>query len=419
MSVDSAWLIVVVIIVRALMQKSPMYFRKILWALVGLRLIVPFSFQSPFSLVPNEVPQTADRVTRLVVADTVEKGLSFADVIPVFWTVVVIAFLIYGIMSYISLRLKILDGILVNGNVYQSEKIQSPFVCGFIKPKIYVPYGLDEATRNCVLKHEETHIKYADHIIKAIGFVVLCVHWFNPLVWVSYFLLCKDIELACDESVIKKYDADECKEYAKALLDLGVNKVKLSACPIAFGEVSIKKRIKSVITYKKASKLLVLASLCLCIGVSVCFMTEPAVTLKEKAEEVQISEEKKEVVTEKVTEPTKEPATEVTTEPAKDFEEKITEPTAEVVEQIPPAITEHEETAPVYDEEFQEKIRINKEEAYEEMIRASQREFFKYNTEYYVETTKNPMYYQAQEAGLFADDSEKENLSGILENRIE
>ena len=427
MSVDSAWLIIAVVFVRAFLQKSPMYFRKILWALVGLRLVIPFSFQSAFSLVPREVPQTADRVTQQVVDGTVEKGVSFADAVPVLWIAVGIVFLIYGVISYIRLRIKIIDGVLVNGNVYQSERIQSPFVCGFIKPKIFIPYGLDEATLNCVLKHEETHIKYADHVIKAFGFVVLCMHWFNPLVWVSYFLLCKDIELSCDESVIKKYDDAQCKEYAKALLDLGVNKVKLSACPIAFGEVSIKKRINSVVSYKKASKILVFASLCLCIGVSLCFMTEPEVTLKEKAEEIQISEEKKEVVTEKVTEPTKEPATEVTTEPAtevttepaKDLEEKITEPTAEVVEQITPAITKHEETVPVYDEEFQEKIRINKEEAYEEMIRISQREFFKYNTEYYVETTKNPMYYQAQEAGLFADDSEKENLSGILENRIE
>lgn len=411
MSVDSAWLIIAVIAVRAFLQKSPMYFRKILWIFVGLRLVVPFSFQSPFSLVPHEVPQTADRVAVQVTAGTVEKSLSFVDVVPALWIAVSIAFLIYGIISYIRLRIKILDGVLINGNVYQSERIQSPFVCGFIKPKIYMPYGLDEVTRNCVLKHEETHIKYADHIIKAVGFVVLCIHWFNPLVWVSYFLLCKDIELSCDESVIKKYDDSQCKEYAKALLDLGVNRVKLSACPIAFGEVSIKKRIKSVINYKKASKILVLASLCLCIGVLVCFMTEPEVPLKKKTEQVHVPEEKNT--------PSKEKVSELVTEATTESETEIVESTTEVVVQVTRATTEYEETAPVYDEEFKETIIINKEEAHEEMIRASQREFFKYNTEYYVETTKNPMYYQAQEAGLFADDSERENLSGILENRLE
>lgn len=413
MSVDSVWLIIAVIVVRGFMQKSPMYFRKILWAFVGLRLVIPFSFQSSFSLVPDKVPQTADRVAGQVIADSVEKGLSFTDIIPILWIAIGFAFLIYGTISYIRLRLKILDGVLVNRNIYQSEKIQSPFVCGFIKPKIYLPYGLDEATQNCVLKHEETHIKYADHIIKAVGFVVLCVHWFNPLVWAAYFLLCKDIELSCDENVIKKYDDTQCKEYAKALLDLGVNKVKLSACPIAFGEVSIKKRIKSVISYKKASKALVLASLCLCIGVSLCFMTEPKEALKEKTEELQVSEKTTEPITEKVTEPTKE----ATTEPEKDVEKNIVEPTTEVVEQVTQAAVEYEETAPVYDVEPQEEI--NKDEAYEEIILISQREFLKYSYGGYVEKTTNPMYYQAKEAGVFADSSEKENLAEILENRLE
>lgn len=418
MSVDSVWLIIAVIVVRGFMQKSPMYFRKILWAFVGLRLVIPFSFQSSFSLVPDKVPQTADRVAGQVIEGAVEKGLSFADAVPILWLAVGIGFLLYGIISYIRLRLKILDGVLINRNIYQSEKIQSPFVCGFIKPKIYVPYGLDEVTQNCVLKHEETHIKYADHIIKAIGFVVLCVHWFNPLVWVAYFLLCKDIEFSCDENVIKKYDDTQCKEYAKALLDLGVNKVKLSACPIAFGEVSIKKRIKSVISYKKASKALVLASLCLCVGVSVCFMTEPQEALKEKTEEVQVSEETpQKVTTQETTEKVTELTTEATTEPVKDVEKNIVEPATEVVEQVTQAAIEYEETVPVYDVEPQEEI--NKDEVYEEIILINQREFLNYNYGGYVEKTTNPMYYQAKEAGVFADSAEKENLAEILENRLE
>lgn len=114
-----------------------------------------------------------------------------------------------------------MDGVLVKDNIYHSDKIESPFVCGFIKPKIYLPFGLDETTQNCVLQYEKNHIKNADHIIKAVSFVVLSVHWFNPLVWVSCFLLCKDIELSCDESVIKKYDEIQCKQYARALLELG------------------------------------------------------------------------------------------------------------------------------------------------------------------------------------------------------
>ncbi len=366
MSVDSAWLIIAVIVVRSLLQKSPMYFRKILWSLVGLRLLIPFSFESALSLVPHNVPQTADIVAGQVVAATASQGLSFEDVVPALWIAVGVAFLIYGIISYIRLRLKIIDGVLVKDNIYQSDKIQSPFVCGFIKPRIYVPYGLDEATQDCVLKHEETHIKYADHIIKAFGFVILCIHWFNPLVWFSYFLLCKDIELSCDESVIKKYDDTQCKQYAKALLDLGVNKVKLSACPIAFGEVSIKKRIKSVINYKKASKFLVIASVCLCVGVSLCFMTEPETPLKEKVEEVEVLEETTEPATEKVTEPTTEPSTEATTEPTTEpVTEPETEPVAEVYEVV-------EETPTVDYEELNSIIESQKERAREEAIRRNE-----------------------------------------------
>lgn len=314
MSVDSAWLIIAVIIARAVLQKAPMYFRKILWGLVGLRLIIPFSFESSLSLVPQQVQQTTDTVVEQVVVAPVKQGLSFHEIAPYLWIAVGVGFLVYGIISYIKLKLKIIDSILVKDNIYYSDRIDSPFVCGFIKPRIYLPYGLDEETQNCVLEHEKTHIKFADHFIKTLSFIILCVHWFNPLVWVAYFMLCKDIELSCDESVVKKCSSDQCKQYAKALLELGVHKVKFTACPVAFGEVSIKKRIKSVISYKKASKILVMASLFLCLGVSVCFMTEPEVNLKEKVEEVELQEETTEPVTEKVTEVVTEPETEPATE---------------------------------------------------------------------------------------------------------
>jgi beta-lactamase regulating signal transducer with metallopeptidase domain len=146
MSIDSAWLIIAVIIARFALQKAPMYFRKILWGLVGLRLVIPFSFQSALSLVPNNAPQTAEIVAGQVVADNVAQEITFADVVPVLWTVVGIGFLIYGIISYIKLKIKISDSVLVENNIYHSDKIESPFVCGFIKPKIYLPYGLNEVT---------------------------------------------------------------------------------------------------------------------------------------------------------------------------------------------------------------------------------------------------------------------------------
>lgn len=411
MSVDAAWLIGAVIIVRALLQKSPMYFRKILWGLVGIRLLLPFSFESVLSLVPDETHQVTDRVVAQVTAAPVEEALSFFDIAPFIWCIVGIGFLIYGIISYLRLRMKIIDGTLVNGNVYQSERIQSPFVCGFIKPKIYLPYGLDEITKKCVLQHERTHIKFADHIIKAVGFVVVCVHWFNPLVWVSYFLLCKDIELSCDESVIKKYDADECKQYAKALLDLGVNKVKLSACPIAFGEVSIKKRIKSVISYKKASKVLILASLCLCVGVSVCFMTEPEVKAKEsespKVSVEEITEPATAVVTEPVTEPNKEPEAEPDPKPAAKSDARLT--TQSTTEPVV------ESTTQIVIEKINESDNTEITKPFIVVEAPTFRNPF--DTARYEEY--DPVRDEAADAGVFANSEEKDALIAILENNNE
>ncbi len=326
MSVDASWLIAVVLIARFLLNKAPMYFRKILWGLVGLRLLIPFSFESSLSLMPEEAPKTVDRVVQQTVVAPAQQGLSFMNIIAIVWVAVGVAFLGYGIISYLKLKWKIFDGVLYKENIYYSDKIESPFVCGFIKPRIYLPYGLKEETEKCVLQHEKMHIKHGDHILKYLGFVTLCIHWFNPLVWVSYFLLCKDIELSCDESVVKKYDAHGCKQYAKALLELGVNKVRLSACPVAFGEVSIKKRIKSVVNYKKAGKVLVCASLGLCVAVAVCFMTEPEVQAKVKevekvVEEVSSTEPITEAVTEDVKEPETEPQSSLPTQP----ETEITE----------------------------------------------------------------------------------------------
>ena len=368
MSVNSAWLIIAVIIVRAVLQKAPMYFRKILWGLVGFRLLIPFSFESSFSLVPHETQQTAHRVVGQVVAAPVEQGISFEEIVPVLWMAVGFAFFAYGFISYIKLRLKIIDSILVEDNIYRSEKIDSPFVCGFIKPKIYLPYGLDEVTQNCVLQHEKTHIKFADHIIKAISFVVLCIHWFNPLVWVSYFLLCKDVELSCDESVVRKYDSEGCKQYARALLELGVNKVKFTACPVAFGEVSIKTRIKSVVNYKRASKILVLVSLCLCIGVSVCFMTEPEVEAKEGELDKVVVEETTKESTESATESVTERATESVTEratelPAEPQSEPVIESVTEVsTEKVTQQTVDYEETVKDTEELYDDSIFENEED---------------------------------------------------------
>lgn len=357
MSFDAAVIVVVVVLTRALIYKAPKYFCKILWGLVGLRFCIPFSLKSALSLMPEQDPEAVSRVASQVMATPVEQGISFIEVLSVVWLGVGALLLTYGFLSYFKLKLKILDSVLLKDNIYQSERIDSPFVCGFIKPKIYLPYGLEKETMECVLQHEKNHIKNGDHILKYLGFAVLCVHWFNPLAWVSYFLLCKDIELSCDESVVKHYDADGCRSYAKALLELGVNKVKLSACPVAFGEVSIKTRIKSVIKYRKAGKVLVLLSLCLCAVVAVCFMTEPVVKAKdiEKRPEKIVSEETNEPATEKVTEPTTEAVTEPTTEP---FTEPATESVEEVYEVVEEPTVDYEELNSIIESQ---KVRLREE----------------------------------------------------------
>ena len=338
MSVDGAWLIVAVMVARFLLHKAPKYFRKILWVLVGIRLVIPFSFESVFSLMPEKVNDATQTVSQGV-ADTLtqQQTFSFIDVLPYIWAVVASLLIVYGIISFVKLKYKIFDAVIYKDNIYLSEKAESPFVYGFIKPKIYIPYNLDDKTRECILQHENTHIKYADHILKIVGFAILCIHWFNPLVWVSYFLFCKDIELSCDESVIKKYDKDGCKDYAKALLDIGVNRVRFSACPIAFGEVSIKERINNTLNYKKAGRVFVCFSVLLCVGVAVCFMTKPEAQAKENVQsEVRNPESVTEVVTEKETEkPTEKESEPITEEVTENITENIQKQPAPVDTQTP------------------------------------------------------------------------------------
>ena len=401
MSVNSAWLIIAVIICRAFLQKAPKYFCKILWGLVGLRLVLPFSIKSALSLIPGESQQTTSQAVGQVVSAPAEAGVSATDLLPFIWVAVGVAFLIYGLISYVRLKLKIMDAVLLKENVYQSERVDSPFVCGFFKPKVYLPYGLDEITQTCVLQHEKNHIKNMDHIIKAVGFCVLCVHWFNPLVWVAYFLLCKDIELACDEGVIKNYDNEGCKQYAKALLELGVNKVKLNACPVAFGEVSIKKRIKSVIAYKRAGKVLVLLSLFLCTVVALCFMTDPEIKAKS-------NESKAEEVVEQVVEPT----TEVEiTEKAEETTEAVTEVVTEAPVEESQVNADNGNASPTYSADFVDTIEANKHEVREDLIRMEEIDYNRFNPFYEPETT-DPMYSNAQDAGVFTDYSDNMGFVG-------
>ena len=178
-------------------------------------------------------------------------------------------------MSYWRLRRKVCEAVILRGNIYQSEKVGSPFVLGIIRPKIYLPYHMDSREMDHVIAHEQTHIRRRDHWWKPLGFLLLTIHWFNPLMWLSYVLLCRDIELACDEKVIREMGNEQRADYTQALVACSVGRRVIAACPLAFGEVGVKERVKSVMNYKKPAFWIVLASVIVCAAAAVCFLTNP------------------------------------------------------------------------------------------------------------------------------------------------
>ena len=190
--------------------------------------------------------------------------------------------LLYTMFSTLRLRCRVREAVRLRGNIYQSERIDSPFVLGTISPKIYLPYRMDSRDQQHVIAHEQAHLRRGDHLWKPLGFLLLTVHWFNPVMWLSYILLCRDIELACDETVIKKMGCEQRADYMQALVSCSVNRRRIAACPLAFGEIGVKERVKSVMNYKKPTFWIILATVIACIVLAVCFLTDP---LTSKTEE--------------------------------------------------------------------------------------------------------------------------------------
>lgn len=191
------------------------------------------------------------------------------------WLFGIAALFLYSAVSYWRLRRKVCEAVILRGNIYQSEKVCSPFVLGIIRPKIYLPYHMDSREMDHVIAHEQTHIRRKDHWWKPLGFLLLTTHWFNPLMWLSYILLCQDIELACDEKVIRKMSNEQRADYTQALVACSVDRRLITACPLAFGEIGVKERVKSVMNYKKPAFWIVLASVIVCAVIAVCFLTNP------------------------------------------------------------------------------------------------------------------------------------------------
>lgn len=299
-SIAASWIVIAVLVLRLCLKKTPKWVNVLLWGIVAVRLIFPFSIESALSLIPSaetvspsimmeQTPSVQTGVPALdqVINPVIDHSLSPAPgasanplqiwipVLTVIWLLGVAALFLYSAVSYRRLRRRVCEAVILRDNIYQIENVCSPFVLGIIRPKIYLPYHMDKREMDHVIAHEQTHIRRRDHWWKPLGFLLLTVHWFNPLLWLGYILLCRDIELACDEKVIREMGSEQRADYTQALVSCSVSRRSIAACPLAFGEVGIKERVKSVMNYKKPAFWIVLASAVVCAVAAVCFLTDP------------------------------------------------------------------------------------------------------------------------------------------------
>ena len=300
MSISASWVVVAVLALRFCLKKAPKWVNVLLWGIVAARMVFPFSIESVLSLIPSA--ETISPTIMMEQSPSVQTGVpalnhvinpvisgSFTPApgasanplqiwIPVLagiWLFGIVALFLYSAVSYCRLRRKVCEAVILRDNIYQSENVCSPFVLGIIRPKIYLPYHMDSREVGHVIAHEQTHIRRKDHWWKPLGFLLLTIHWFNPLMGLSYVLLCRDIELACDEKVIGKMGNAQRADYTQALVACSVDRRLIAACPLAFGEIGVKERVKSVMNYKKPAFWIVLASVIVCAVIAVCFLTNP------------------------------------------------------------------------------------------------------------------------------------------------
>ena len=300
-SIPACFLILAVMLLRLLLKKAPKALFPVLWAFVGLRLALPFLPESRLSVIPS--PETLSYETvRYAAHPTVQTGIYavnsavnptlgkvfetpaggsisplyvLTSVMGAIWLAGVIGMLFYAFFCYFHLKNRLKTAVLFRDNLYQSEAVTSPFVLGFIRPRIYLPFTLAEKDLDAVVAHEKAHIARGDVLWKLLGYLFLCVYWFNPLVWLAYILFCRDIEFACDERVIGQLAAQERAAYSEALLAASMPKAKIAACPLAFGEGNVKERIKRVLSYKKPAFWVILIAVLACAALAVCFLTDP------------------------------------------------------------------------------------------------------------------------------------------------
>lgn len=300
LSISASWLILAVLVLRVVLKKAPKWVMPLLWGVVALRLVCLFSIESALSLIPSAetIPSeivtetrepvlyeqaTLDIVTNPTLPSAAEVPVGVSrqqaqvdfNIYSVLWLAGMAALLVHALVSAGRLKRKLATAILLRDNIYESEFVDSPFVFGVVKPNIYLPMHMDEGTAAYVIAHEHAHLARRDHWWKVLGYLVLALHWFNPLVWVAYILFCRDIELACDEKVVKGLDGAARADYSQALLSCAAPKRAVAACPLAFGEGNIKTRVKSALHYKKPAFWVAAAAVLAVVIVAVCFLTNP------------------------------------------------------------------------------------------------------------------------------------------------
>ena len=313
MSIAASWLILAVLLLRFVLKKAPKWIAVLLWGIVALRLAVPFSFESALSLIPSaetfnahniqyETPAISSGIPAVNNAVNPVLGETFApnpasSVNPLYgWTLVVsaiwlfgiAAMLLYAVISYVRVYRSVAERMPYEENIFLCDHVKSPFILGLIRPKIFLPSNMDAMAMAPVIAHEKAHLARRDHWWKPMGFLILTVHWFNPLCWIAYVLLCRDIELACDEKVIQQMDLGGKKQYSTALLECSTQRRLVTICPLAFGEIGIKERVKNVLNYKKPAFWVIVVAVIACAVVTVCFATNPKQDISQEQRTVQV-----------------------------------------------------------------------------------------------------------------------------------
>lgn len=293
-SLSAGWLVLAVLVLRMLLRRAPRWVFPALWGLVALRLVMPFSIQSQFSLIPASkplsspamvagTPTVSPLIPNLELPETVDAQLHTSELalqvetnfFPLLWIVGLTLMLLYAAFSWFRIHRHLATAVRLREGVYASEWVETPFIFGIFRPKIYLPFGLSSEEQELILAHEQAHLHRCDHWWKPLAFLLLSIYWFNPLLWLADFLLDRDIELACDERVIRTLGAQARIDYSQALLNCSVHRRSITLCPLAFGEVGVKERVKKVLKYNKPALLVTILSILAGLATAFCFLTDP------------------------------------------------------------------------------------------------------------------------------------------------